>query len=158
VVDFGEHHDRILRNESARRSFGEERGHRSQLRCDISAESRVRARREGESDMDRQRIEPVTEASLTGLRVLDAHLESVGKVSDVIYDGRDLRPRWAVVKTGFVGGEHCVPLNNTYVADRGELVVPFDKFSIKRSPRVHRDHVLSPRLEHELRDYYGIAA
>jgi|SRR3954462_1659217 hypothetical protein len=102
-------------------------------------------------DMDRQQ-------TLSGLPVMDAHMEPVGKVTDVIYDDKDMSPRWAVVKTGVLGGEHCVPLDNSYVANGGELVVPFDKVSIKHGPRVNRDHILTPQLERELRDYYGVAA
>ena len=101
--------------------------------------------------MDRQK-------TLSGLPVMDVHMESVGKVTDVIYDDRDLRARWAVVKTGRLGGEHAVPLDNSYVADAGELVVPFDKMSIKHAPRVNHEHILTPQLERELRDYYGVAA
>ncbi len=96
--------------------------------------------------------------TLSGLPVIDKQAERVGKVTDVIYDDRDMSPRWAVVKTGLFGGEHCVPLDNSYVASAGELVVPFDKMSVKRAPRVKRDHILTPQLEHELRDYFGLAA
>jgi hypothetical protein len=108
--------------------------------------------------MDTQKNQPAREAKLTGLPVLDAHLEAVGKVSDVIYDDKDMRPRWAIVKTGLLSGEHPVPITNSYVANNGELVVPFDKMSIKHAPRVNRDHILTPQLERELRDYFGIAA
>ena len=101
--------------------------------------------------MDRQK-------TLSGLPVIDMQAESVGKVTDVIYDDRDMSPRWAVVKTGRLGSEHCVPLDNSYVASAGELVVAFDKMSVKRAPRVGRDHILTPQLERELRDYYGVAA
>ena len=96
--------------------------------------------------------------TLSGLPVIDTQAEPIGKVTDVIYDDRDMSPRWAVVKTGLLGGEHCVPLDNSYIANAGELVVPFDKMSIKRAPRVGRDHILTPQLERELRDYFGVAA
>jgi len=85
-------------------------------------------------------------------------MQPVGKVTDVLFDDREFTPRWAVVKTGFFGGEHFVPLQNTYVDEAGRLVVPFDKASIKRAPKPPREHVLTPEIAKELRDYYGVAA
>jgi sporulation protein YlmC with PRC-barrel domain len=98
------------------------------------------------------------QTTLSGLPVIDMQAEPVGKVTDVIYDDRDMSPQWAIVKTGRLGAEHCVPLGNTYIASAGELVVPFDKPTIKRAPKVGRDHILNPQLEKELRDYFGVAA
>jgi hypothetical protein len=96
--------------------------------------------------------------ALTGHTVVDPDLETVGKVTDVLFDGRAMERPWAVVKTGFLGGEHYVPLDNSYVDADGRLVVPFNKTSVKRAPRVPRDHVLTRGAARELRDYYGVAA
>jgi hypothetical protein len=30
--------------------------------------------------------------------------------------------------------------------------------TVKRAPKVGRDHILRPQLEKELRDYFGVAA
>jgi len=62
------------------------------------------------------------------------------------------------VKMGVFAGEHYVPLMNAYVDEDGRLVVPFDKSSIKRAPKVRGDHVLTAEVQRELRDYYGVAA
>jgi len=94
---------------------------------------------------------------LTGHDVVDAHLAKVGKVTDVIFDDASL-PRWAVVKTGFLGAEHFVPLHDAYVDVRGQLVVPFNKADIKRAPRAGGDHVLTREARRALHDYFGIAA
>jgi hypothetical protein len=51
-----------------------------------------------------------------------------------------------------------MPLDDSYVDDAGRLVVPFDKASIKRAPKAGREHVLTPDVARELRDYYGRAA
>jgi hypothetical protein len=96
--------------------------------------------------------------ALAGHTVVDAQLERVGKVTDVLFDDRAAGPRWAVVKIGMLGGEHLVPLDQTYVDLEGRLVVPLNKSNIKRAPRVPRDHVLTPEAQRELRDYYGVAA
>jgi hypothetical protein len=97
-------------------------------------------------------------APLAGHAVLDSELRSVGTVTDVLYDEREIAPLWAVVKTGAFFAEHYVPLVDSYLDRDGRLVVPHDKASIKRAPRAHRDHVLTHRDARELHDYYNIAA
>ena len=102
-----------------------------------------------------------TSAASPGLNdapVVDNRYQPVGKVTDVLFDDREFSPRWAVVKTGFFGGERFVPLQNAYVDEAGRLVVPFDKVTIKRAPKTHGNHVLSAEIAKELRDHYGIAA
>ena len=99
-----------------------------------------------------------TSPGLSDTPVVDNQHQLVGRVTDVLFDDREFSPRWAVVKTGLFGGERFVPLQNTYVDEAGRLVVPFDKTSIKRAPKTRGDHVLSPEIAKELRDYYGIAA
>ena len=99
-----------------------------------------------------------TRPALAGHAVFDAQLRRVGTVTDVLYDEREQEPRWAVVKTGVVGGEHFVPLAASYVDQDGRLVVPHDKASIKRAPRAGRDHVVTRKIGLKLRDYYSIAA
>ena len=105
--------------------------------------------------------EPNASAASPGLNdapVVDTNHQLVGRVTDVLFDDREFSPRWAVVKTGLFGGERFVPLQNAYVDEAGRLVVPFDKTSIKRAPKTRGDHLLSPEVAKELRDYYGITA
>jgi hypothetical protein len=96
--------------------------------------------------------------ALTGHAVLDSNLRTVGKVTDVLYDEREMKARWVVVKTGVLRGEHYVPLADTYVDDNGRLVVPHDKSSIQHAPHARGAHVLTQEVARELRDYYSIAA
>ena len=96
--------------------------------------------------------------SLTGRPAVDRQFESVGKVTDVIFADTSSEPRWAVVKTGVLGGEHYVPLENTYVDENGRLVVPFDKATVKHAPKARGDHVLTRDVAEELSEYYGAAA
>src|SRR5262245_14285742 len=95
---------------------------------------------------------------LTGHDVVDAQLEKVGHVTDVIYEETVASRRWAVVKAGMFGREHFVPLDNAYLDSDDRLVVPVTKSAIKGSPRCTKDHVLTRETKEELRDYYGVAA
>jgi hypothetical protein len=99
-----------------------------------------------------------TAPSLTGHTVVDPNLKRIGTVTDVLYDEREQSPRWAVVKTGIVGGEHFVPLAASYVDEDGRLIVPHDKASIKHAPRAGRDHVVTHDVDRKLREHYRIAA
>jgi hypothetical protein len=107
---------------------------------------------------EREANTPGPSPALNDAAVVDTQLQPVGRVTDVLFDDREFSPRWAVVKTGFFGGERFVPLQNAYLDHAGRLVVPFDKTSIKRAPKTRGDHMVSPEVAKELRDYYGIAA
>jgi hypothetical protein len=92
-----------------------------------------------------------------GHRVVDDHHRPIGKVTDVIYDDAGI-PKWAVVSPGVFRAEHFLPLDNTYLSLEGNLVVPFDRRTVSRSPKAERDHVLSPITERVLEQYYQLAA
>jgi hypothetical protein len=92
-----------------------------------------------------------------GHRVVDDHHRPIGKVTDVIYDETGI-PKWAVVSPGVFRAEHFLPLDNTYLSLEGNLVVPFDKRTVSRSPKAERDHILSPITERALEQYYQLAA
>jgi hypothetical protein len=131
---------------------------RERLVCPMSG---VRSSRPGYAVWMTYEREPNASATSPGLNdapVVDIGHQLVGRVTDVLFDDREFAPRWAVVKTGLFGGEHFVPLHNSYVDEAGRLVVPFDKMSIKHAPKTRGDHVLSPEIAKELRDYYGVAA
>ena len=95
---------------------------------------------------------------LTDRKVIDDHFEAVGTVTDVIYDSVEaMEPRWAIVKTGVFGGERPAPLEGAYVADSGDLVVPFDRATIKNAPKIPHDHVLTRGVEDEIAQYYEVS-
>jgi len=95
--------------------------------------------------------------TLTDRKAIDDHLTPIGTVTDIIYDSEQaMEPRWAIVKTGVLGGERPAPLEGSYVADTGDLVLPFDKNTIKHAPKVPHDHVLTRRDEDEIAEYYDI--
>jgi hypothetical protein len=68
-----------------------------------------------------------------------------------------MEPRWAIVKTGMFKGERPTPLEGAYVTDGGDLVVPFDRTTIKNAPKVPHDHVLTRSAEEEIAEYYEIS-
>ena len=86
--------------------------------------------------------------SLTGHDVVDSQLSKVGTVTDVLSDEQST-PKWAVVKTGVLGGERFVPLERSYLDTDGRLVVPLTKSDIKRAPRVRGDHVMTNEVQQE---------
>ncbi|HWM22434.1 MAG TPA: PRC-barrel domain-containing protein [Ilumatobacteraceae bacterium] len=105
----------------------------------------------------RSEAERNAEEAYRGHRVVDDHHRPIGKVTDVIYDETGI-PKWAVVSPGVFRAEHFLPLDNTYLSLEGNLVVPFDKRTVSRSPKAERDHILSPITERALEQYYQLAA
>jgi hypothetical protein len=108
------------------------------------------------SDSDSE-MERHADDAYRGHRVVDDHHRPIGKVTDVIYDDAGV-PKWAVVSPGVFRTERFLPLDRTYISLEGNLVVPFDRRTVSRSPRAERDHVLSPITERALEQYYLLAA
>lgn len=96
------------------------------------------------------------EPTLTDHEVVDRHNNHVGKVTDVIFDDRDFRPRWTTVKTGVLRGEHLAPMEGAYVSEDGVLVLPFDRDVVANAPKPPRDHVLTTDLAQEAAAYYDL--
>jgi len=96
------------------------------------------------------------EPTLTDHEVVDRHNHHVGKVTDVIFDDRDFRPRWTTVKTGVLRGEHLAPMEGAYVSDDGVLVLPCDKETVLQAPKPPRDHVLTPDLARQAAQHYAL--
>jgi hypothetical protein len=96
--------------------------------------------------------------SFTGHPVVDTNMDEIGTVTDVLFDDRDMQPRWAVVKTGLMGGEHYGPVDQAYMDEDGRVILPFDKASVKKAPKASSDHVMTPEVEQQVREYFGLAA
>ena len=93
----------------------------------------------------------------TGGTVVGTDGDKIGKVSQVFLDDQTGNPEWVTVHTGLFGtAESFVPLNQASV--RGdEIVVPYDKSTVKGAPRVSdADGHLSETEEAELYRYYGL--
>jgi sporulation protein YlmC with PRC-barrel domain len=96
------------------------------------------------------------EPQVLGRKMVTDHGEVIGRVSDVLIDDTTADGAWAVVGTGLLRSERFVPLTSAYVATDGNVVVPYDKNMVKRSPRAG-DHVLTRAVRQELAEYYGAA-
>jgi hypothetical protein len=97
------------------------------------------------------------EPALTDHEVVDEHHVHVGKVTDVIYDERDFRPRWATVKVGFLRGEHVAPLEGSYLSDEGRLVLPFDREIVRQAPKAPRGHIMTDDVRNDVEHHYAMA-
>ncbi len=82
--------------------------------------------------------------------------EKVGDVGQVYLDDSSGTPTWVTVKTGLFGtAESFVPLEGARVEGEN-VVVAFDKETIKDAPRVEADGSITPDQEHELFRHYGL--
>ena len=77
-----------------------------------------------------------TNGTLNGVAVIDRQGHKIGKVVDVFHDLISGDAEWVAVKTGPLNAHHpFVPVQGTYRADNGDLVVPFDKTTIVQATR-----------------------
>ncbi len=93
---------------------------------------------------------------VSGGTVVGTDGDKIGKVGQLFLDDRTGDPEWVTVTTGLFGrAESFVPLADASV--RGdEIVVPYDKATIKGAPQVDdSEGHLSPDEERELYRYYG---
>ena len=93
-----------------------------------------------------------------GTKVVDTHGKDVGKVTDIFFDERTLQPRWVAVKVGglFHRSQPLVPLDDTYLAEDGRLVVPFTLDTIRHAPQANS--VPPTRREASIvAEHYGVA-
>jgi hypothetical protein len=89
-----------------------------------------------------------------GGEVRTSHGDKVGKIGQVYLDDDSGRPSWVTVKTGLFGTqESFVPLPSADL-DGVDVVVPYDKETIKGAPRVDSDVNLTPQEEKLLYSYY----
>jgi uncharacterized protein (TIGR02271 family) len=88
--------------------------------------------------------------------VLDTSGDKIGSIGQVYLDDSTGEPSWVTVKTGLFGtSESFVPLQDARV-DGDDVVVPFDKDTVKGAPRIDADNNLSPAEEDNLYTYYNL--
>ncbi|WP_067971105.1 DUF2382 domain-containing protein [Nocardiopsis trehalosi] len=91
-----------------------------------------------------------------GHKLLDREGHNVGRIEQVYFDDRTDAPKWAAVQTGMFGAKHSlVPLQGSR-ATEDDLMVPFDKDTIKDAPRIDADDHLSMDDEDTLYRHYGV--
>jgi uncharacterized protein (TIGR02271 family) len=95
-------------------------------------------------------------ASVTDGNVIDAKGNKIGGVGQIYLDDQTGEPNWATVKTGLFGtSESFVPLSGASLSG-SDIVVTYDKDTVKDAPRVDADGHLTPDEEESLYAYYGL--
>ena len=90
-----------------------------------------------------------------GWRVDEISGAGVGKVEGVYVDDRSGMPEWLLMKTGRFGHHCCVPAREA-VAGAGRIWIPWDRDTVRGSPRVEPDAPLTAEEELQLCAHYGI--
>jgi sporulation protein YlmC with PRC-barrel domain len=95
---------------------------------------------------------------LVGHTVVDPNGQKIGKVADVLRDAETGRPQWAVIDLGKLKASHYAPLTDAYKSVDDTLVINLEKRLVASAPKASAgEHVLTPELEAELRQYYATA-
>ena len=88
-------------------------------------------------------------------KVLSDRGDKVGGIGQIYLDDHTGQPEWVTIKTGLFGtGESFAPLDGARI-DGDDLVVAYDKDTIKAAPRVDADGALTPEEEDVLYAHYG---
>lgn len=90
-----------------------------------------------------------------GSRLDEISGASVGKVEGAYVDEKSGLPEWVLIRVGRFG-HHCVIPAREAVSGVGHVWVPWDRNSIRRSPRVEKSGALTADDELQLCDHYGI--
>ncbi|MEO5899780.1 MAG: PRC-barrel domain-containing protein [Ilumatobacteraceae bacterium] len=89
--------------------------------------------------------------------VIDTTGNKVGTVTDIYLDEETKQPDWLAVSTGLFGTKvSFVPIDGARL-DGDDLVVAYDKDTVKDAPRIDADGMLSVEDEQSLYTYYGRA-
>jgi uncharacterized protein (TIGR02271 family) len=82
--------------------------------------------------------------------------DKVGSIGQIYVDETTEQPDWLTVKTGLFGtAESFVPLQGATISG-DDIVVSYDKDTIKSAPRVDADGAISPDEEQDLFRHYGL--
>jgi uncharacterized protein (TIGR02271 family) len=102
---------------------------------------------------------PITENDVAALRdgnVMSSSGEKIGSIGQVYLDDQTGEPTFVTANTGLFGMKQSfVPLQGARVQD-GDLVVDYDKDTVKDAPRIDDDGSLSPEEEDQLYSYYRL--
>jgi len=102
---------------------------------------------------------PITENDLAGLRdgnVISSSGDKIGSIGQVYLDDQTGEPTFMTANTGLFGMKQSfVPLQGARVQD-GDVIVDYDKDTVKDAPRIDDDGSLTPEEEDQLYSYYGL--
>ncbi|HYP45502.1 MAG TPA: PRC and DUF2382 domain-containing protein [Propionibacteriaceae bacterium] len=89
-------------------------------------------------------------------KVVNGHGDKIGSIGQVYVDDTTGQPDWVTVKTGLFGtAESFVPLQGATV-NGNDIVVGYDKDTVKAAPRVDADGDITPDEEQNLFRHYGL--
>ena len=95
-------------------------------------------------------------ASVTNGNVIGSDRDKIGGIGQIYLDDQTGEPNWVTVKTGLFGtAESFVPLSGASLSG-SDIVVTYDKDTVKDAPRVDADGHLTPDEEDSLYAYYGL--
>jgi hypothetical protein len=92
-----------------------------------------------------------------GFRLDDITGETVAKVEGIFVDAADERPRWLLVKLGFMG-KHCLVPVGDAVGGAGRVWVPYEREWIRQAPETRGGKPLDQQAELAQCVYWGFAA
>jgi uncharacterized protein (TIGR02271 family) len=102
---------------------------------------------------------PITKNDLAGLRdgnVISSSGDKIGSIGQVYLDDQTGEPTFVTANTGLFGMKQSfVPLRGARVQD-GDVIVDYDKDTVKDAPRIDDDGSLTPEEEDQLYSYYGL--
>jgi hypothetical protein len=90
-----------------------------------------------------------------GSRLDEISGSSIGKIEGAYLDEKSGLPEWILIRVGRFG-HHCVVPAREAVAGVGHVWVPWNRDSIRRSPRVEPGGALTADEELQLCEHYGI--
>src|SRR4051812_44850046 len=106
--------------------------------------------------MMNQQTDTTSVSELRGRTVIDNSGDKVGTVVDVYADDDTRQPEWLAVSTGLFGTKiSFVPLEGAALQPEGNLLVAYDKSTIKDAPRMEADGHLAEDEEQALYSHYG---
>lgn len=91
-----------------------------------------------------------------GATAYDVSGAKIGKIDKLFVDGQSREPRWASVRTGFLGTSHAIlPLTGSRRAD-GAVTVVVDKAAVKDAPTVPDGDGITRDDAHRLTRHYRL--
>src|SRR6478735_11177571 len=100
------------------------------------------------------RSEDVSRITSGGGDVRTLNGDKIGDIREIYLDDESGRPSWVTVRTGLFGTQETfVPLARAELSEN-DIVVPYDKDTIKGAPRVDAGGSISPQEEKRLYSYY----
>jgi len=97
---------------------------------------------------------PVSE--FTGKTAIDPQGDKVGTVYDIYLDQETNQPEWLALSTGMFGTKiSFVPISGVRFDNDNNVVIAYDKSTVKDAPRVEADGQLSEQEERDLYAHYG---